>query len=335
MIYGKKITKTYVKRFKQRFSIFSRNMIYYIVCPYFETGGPEAMHQLCHELNTLGKEAYVVYLNRPDDAKKPILYAETYSNIKNTTTIQDIKDNILIFPEIYTSEWICKYIKVQNIRMAVWWLSLNNAVSFDSLPGNVKDKNIIHLFQSHYVKDAILKNLGENTSQTWFDLHDYTRELFTNAYATKAFNNKFERGNMIAYNPTKDFISSKLIQQWDLRSLPLVDLSPTIMMYKLHECKIYVDLGAHPGKDRIPREAAMCGCVVVTNLFGSAANDIDVPIDEKVDGPDDLNAFIKCIFEDYATYYEKQKSYRDWILNEKNRFIEQIKALDAYFTEGC
>jgi len=310
-------------------------MIYYIICPYFETGGPEAMHQLCHELNTLGKEAYIVYINRPKDAEKQILYTESYSNIKNTTSIEDIKDNILIFPEIYTSEWLCKHIKVQNIRMAVWWLSLNNAVSFDSLPGNVKDTKIIHLFQSHYVKDAILKNLNENTSQIYFDLHDYTRELFTDAYTTNAFHNKFERGNMIAYNPTKDFISSNLIQKWDLRSLPLVDLSPTIMMYKLHECKIYVDLGAHPGKDRIPREAAMSGCVVITNLLGAAVNDVDIPITEKVDGPDDLNTLIKSIFEDYNTYYEKQKSYRDWISNEKERFIEQINIIDKYLNNDA
>lgn len=308
-------------------------MIYYIICPYFETGGPEAMHQLCHELNSLGKEAYIVYINRPKDTEKQILYTESYSNIKNTTSIEDIKDNILIFPEIYTSEWLRTHIKIQNIRMAVWWLSLNNAVSFDSLPGNVKDTTIIHLFQSHYVKDAILKNLNESTSQTWFDLHDYTRELFTNAYITNAFDNKFERGNMIAYNPTKDFISSNLIQKWDLRSLPLVDLSPTIMLYKLHECKIYVDLGAHPGKDRIPREAAMSGCVVITNLLGAAVNDVDIPITEKVDGPDDLNILIKSIFEDYNTYYEKQKSYRDWISNEKERFIEQIIIIDKYLND--
>jgi hypothetical protein len=310
-------------------------MIYYIICPYFETGGPEAMHQLCHELNSLGKEAYIVYINRPKDTEKQILYTESYSNIKNTTSIEDIKDNILIFPEIYTSEWLRTHIKIQNIRMAVWWLSLNNAVSFDSLPGNVKDTTIIHLFQSHYVKDAILKNLNESTSQTWFDLHDYTRELFTNAYITNAFDNKFERGNMIAYNPTKDFISSNLIQKWDLRSLPLVDLSPTIMLYKLHECKIYVDLGAHPGKDRIPREAAMSGCVVITNLLGAAVNDVDIPITEKVDGPDDLNTLIKSIFEDYNTYYEKQKSYRDWISNEKERFIEQIIIIDKYLNDNA
>lgn len=310
-------------------------MIYYIICPYFETGGPEAMHQLCHELNSLGKEAYIVYINRPKDTEKQILYTESYSNIKNTTSIEDIKDNILIFPEIYTSEWLRTHIKIQNIRMAVWWLSLNNAVSFDSLPGNVKDTTIIHLFQSHYVKDAILKNLNESTSQTWFDLHDYTRELFTNAYITNAFDNKFERGNMIAYNPTKDFISSNLIQKWDLRSLPLVDLSPTIMLYKLHECKIYVDLGAHPGKDRIPREAAMSGCVIITNLLGAAVNDVDIPITEKVDGPDDLNILIKSIFEDYNTYYEKQKSYRDWISNEKERFIEQIIIIDKYLNDNA
>ena len=33
--------------------------------------------------------------------------------------------------------------------------------------------------------------------------------------------------------------------------------------------------------NRIPREAAMCGCCVITNRNGSAANNVDVQIADK------------------------------------------------------
>ena len=41
---------------------------------------------------------------------------------------------------------------------------------------------------------------------------------------------------------------------------------------------IYIDFGHHPDKERLPREAAIHGCIVITGLCGSAANSQDVPL---------------------------------------------------------
>ena len=100
----------------------------YIICPYFKTGGPEAMHQLCHEINSLGYEGYIIYLNKKNQTN--ILYKDDYPNVEEANTIEDIKENVLIYPEIYTVELLKKHYKLSNIRMAVWWLSFNNAISF-------------------------------------------------------------------------------------------------------------------------------------------------------------------------------------------------------------
>ena len=48
----------------------------------------------------------------------------------------------------------------------------------------------------------------------------------------------------------------------------------------LSQAKVYIDFGGHPGKDRIPREAALCGCCVVTGRRGAAGNDVEVPINQ-------------------------------------------------------
>ena len=55
-------------------------------------------------------------------------------------------------------------------------------------------------------------------------------------------------------------------------------LSPEQVQAMLKKAKVYIDFGGHPGMDRIPREAALAGCIVVTNREGSAAFRQDVPI---------------------------------------------------------
>ena len=42
--------------------------------------------------------------------------------------------------------------------------------------------------------------------------------------------------------------------------------------------QVYIDFGHHPGQDRLPREAAACGCLVVTGTRGSAGFHADVPL---------------------------------------------------------
>jgi len=42
--------------------------------------------------------------------------------------------------------------------------------------------------------------------------------------------------------------------------------------------KLYVDFGKHPGKDRMPREAAVHGCCIITGRRGAAGNPFDIPI---------------------------------------------------------
>ena len=285
------------------------------------------MHQLCHEINSLGYEGYIVYLNKKN--QKELLYKNDYALIQEANTIEDAKENVMIYPEIYTAEILKKYYKLSNIRMAVWWLSFNNAISFNSLEANVYNKDLVHLFQSQYAKEAILKNI--DAEQKTFELHDYTKEMYINQY-----NKKEDKicDNKIAYNPTKDIIFPQYLVKWDYLSLPLVDLTPNLMLHKLKTCKIYVDLGAHPGKDRIPREAAMAGCVVITNKLGAADNEIDISIEEKVDGPEELKVLIEDIFKNYESYYEKQKNYREVILSEKNVFKTQVQGLLEYFSNN-
>ena len=44
--------------------------------------------------------------------------------------------------------------------------------------------------------------------------------------------------------------------------------------------KIFMDLGIHPGRERMPREAAVMGCILIVAKRGSTLNNFDVPIDD-------------------------------------------------------
>jgi hypothetical protein len=69
-----------------------------IVCPAGAvTGGPEALHQLCAHMNSLGLPAFMCYL--PFDqlayAPKPYKRYDTQS-----AQYEDARGNLIIFPEV-------------------------------------------------------------------------------------------------------------------------------------------------------------------------------------------------------------------------------------------
>ena len=96
---------------------------------------------------------------------------------------------------------------------------------------------------------------------------------------------------------------------------------------------VYIDFGTHPGKDRLPREAAMCGCCVITGRKGSAAYAEDVTIPEEykfTEGAEDIPRIIDAIRGCLTEFEKKQKlfeEYRKCIQEEKSVFRESVKQL--------
>ncbi len=102
------------------------------------------------------------------------------------------------------------------------------------------------------------------------------------------------------------------------------------MVFVMQASKLYIDFGDHPGKDRIPREAVSCGCLLLTNKRGSAAFHEDIPIDEKykVDEPFDyerISETVKSMLENYAQNFSDFEEYRNFIKSEKVFFEEDVK----------
>jgi len=92
----------------------------------------------------------------------------------------------------------------------------------------------------------------------------------------------------------------------------------------LKRSKVYIDFGPHPGMDRLPREAALAGCVVITNREGAADYDEDVPLPNefkiKSFDVDKIHTILKDCCNNHGEHAKtKMKSYRKWILGQEKQ----------------
>jgi hypothetical protein len=154
-------------------------------------------------------------------------------------------------------------------------------------------------------------------------------DFLTDRYLDKIDHKK----DIVLYNPTKGKkVTAELIRdnpQWEF--LPLKGLNPSQLSEMLYLAKLYIDFGHHPGRDRMPREAAMHGCCLLTGILGSAGNKIDLPIPGKYKfdsaQPDFLMQFKDMatdVMNNFEKHYHELDEYRIWLKNEPHIFKEQI-----------
>jgi hypothetical protein len=298
-------------------------MKYYLACPWYISGGPECIHQLCSELNTLHNDSYMVYDNNSEQA----IPQYNHYNLKVTNVIEDNENNCIIIPETYPPNYIDNF---KNIKTAYYWLSKDN-VRWDLNHPSLQ-KIDYHLCQSVYAYNFVLNDLKIDKSKIYM-VTDYTRDIMiTNEQDLQS--SLHLRKNIILYNPSKgQDITQKIIEMCpNFIFVPIVNMTPEQIKNLAQESKIYIDFGHHPGKDRIPREMVSCGCSLLVGLKGSATCYEDIPIssDRKFDFNDDyfFKKIVNKINEDinnFENVFLNFLNYRKVIRNEKFTFINQIK----------
>lgn len=320
-------------------------MIYITCIANYATGGTELLHQLYFELSKFSDDIRMYYL--PAN-KNPINERFKKYNVKYVTKIDDNINNLMVVPEIYTGE-LKKY---KNIKKAIWWLSVDfyykSSLGLSStniqflyifkriLIGDYfrrivkfNDKNIIHFYQSEYAKNFLISKKVASL----YSLSDYLGENFINV--TEESLNYSIRLDTILYNPMKGIKVTNEIREKmkDLNFVAIENMNPEQIGNLMQTSKIYIDFGFHPGKDRIPREAAMMGCIVITNKDGAALNNIDIPIPEKykfddpVEKVDEIKTLFNSIFNDYNKHYLEFTKYREKIMKEKDNFVCEVDYL--------
>lgn len=287
--------------------------IFIVTPPGYVTGGVEAIFQFCDAINSQGGDCYLVFSNYhpnpiPDEYKR---YKIKIGAIENSF------ENLLIVPEIWPH--LLDDPRFNSITKAIWWLSIDNAVGRHSLDYS---KDIIHFYQSYYAESF----LEEKKVQKKFPLFDYISE----DYFTER--DLGDKKNIICYSIKGEQLANSLkplLPEYDF--VMLKGMTREEVIQTLMRSKVFIDFGSHPGKDRIPREAAILGNCVITNKRGSANFVKDVGILEKYkienEETDKIVDIIKDCIENYETRIGDFQEYRNTIISQKEEFFEQTKTL--------
>ena len=311
-------------------------MKFIILCPEnLCTGGTELAHQLCDAINKDGLDAYMYYINiktgddRPVDVDTPDKFKKYCDKHIRDYSEVNMSEDVFVVPEALT-DWAFSF---REGKVCIWWMSVDNFRHKDDQRyiRLLDYVSVYHLIQSEYAADFLRKKGINEDKLVW--LSDYISDTYLSIQSSPE-----NKKNAILYNPQKGYenieplIEKIKYAEW----IPLKNLSEAEMIEKMKAAKIYIDFGKHPGKDRIPRETAICGCCVITNKCGSAAFEGDVPIGEeyKFENQKDIDAIekmIRSIFDEYLIHYEKFESYRDFIRQEKEYFMIDAKGFTNLF----
>lgn len=343
--------------------VFDDTKIYIVAPAGTATGGPELLHQLCFHLrNDLNLDAYMFY--QPTDHPDPVHSAYKVYGVPYVDRVDDKEENIIIVPEVVRlMEVIDDY---KNIRKVIWWLSVDNFyISKMEKESFLAWRNRINrllylflkreLFELHEIamkiykdydlsKDKLVTSADLHLAQSYYALdhlrnHGIKNVEYLSDYLNKSFLEKKpnlkNKKDKILYNPKKGYIfTSKLIKEAeDLNFIPIENMTREEVIKALEEAKVYIDFGNHPGKDRLPREAAILGCCVIVGCRGSASG-LDVPIPQefkfKMNPEPEIDAVIgklrDCI-ENFHENHKKFDNYRKIIMKEPVRFREDLKKI--------
>jgi len=342
----------------------------YIMAPSgIATGGPEALHQLAYILkDSLKLDVSIYYL--PPGKDKPIHKNYKDYHLKFVEIVEDSPHNILVIPEYFKFLieakkfkniqkiiwWLSidnyfgyrfRYKNLKFIRSIIK-LPFNLISFFNFITLNIfghytiedylkfiygftilkKHRELLqgnlHLAQSEYAYRFLLGKINNINI-----LSDYTRDDFI-----KNINyQKNEKENCICYNPNKSntFMEKVIKDNRKIKFIPLIGLDKNEVINSLKKSKIYFDIGSHPGKDRMPREAALLGNCIITNRKGSAENSKDIPIPEEFKFYENyfnlkkIKNKINLIFNNYENEFKKFESYVNIIMLEKENFVTESK----------
>ena len=318
----------------------------FVSCPgNATTAGPEAIHQLVADLIRLGQPAAVVYFPFEQAFVTVPAYRKYAAPIAR---YRDRAGDLIVFSEIVTTYAL----KVRHADAAIWWMSVNNFTCVrygyswrDKIRyfkyflkglrprgGVAALRHLRHFAQSHYALDFLA-------------LHNVRAELLSDpipVYTTQNYQDELARKlpqsvreNRILFNPHKGAkITARLRAAYpDWEFMPLVGYGREQLAEIFMGANLYIDFGHHPGKDRLPREAAIHGCCVISGRNGSAGNTFDLPIpesyklDEKRAGfVDEFGSRVRKIFDDFNSCARDFEAYRQIISNEQHEFDRQIVA---------
>lgn len=331
-----------------------------IFCPGdIISGGVNSLHNLCSLLVRNGFNATMYYFNaKPDiiNSHQIISY-----NVNRYDGKIDEPDQIIIVPETMI-EILTTFSKAKKI---IYWLALKyyfknppwrppfhikpvrKLISCRSYYGysggilesakrklnefskskfNIWTEDYIHISNSHFVANYCMHRGAKKS----FVLLNPIRNEFYNKEA-----NLNSRTETILFGPKTPKLLV-LFARIFLKEFKIIQLRhiPFKKVYKLmSKSLVFAEFGNNPGRDRMPREAAMLGCIVFMNTRGSNALKEDYNIDNQYKIIDKLINYphiikeIRKAAQNYKIQISDFDQFRKQLKNEKANFDNEVKSV--------
>ena len=293
------------------------------ICPPKKSGGPENIYQACRILASRGYESYVMHT---DASKNAIPGLEKY-NVTIVPAMPDAEDTLVVIPEDVALRVVKPF---KKSRRALWWLSVDTFMLVNDIDLSkmsvasllMLERIDFNFVQSRYAEDFCYSMGVKDVRQLPDTISD---EFFAPA-------SRCRRADAVLYNPLKERSVTQLAASLmpHLKFIPLHGFSSEQMASLMDVSKVYLDLGGHPGRDRIPREACLRDMVVITSKNGSARNSTDVAIPErwKVEcGYFNVPKICSKVQAGIDTYDEALKDFTSWkktIINDRDEFESRV-----------
>lgn len=300
------------------------------------TDSSEALHQLADKATALGYDASVVYVHgdHPNPPAEPFRCSRTAV----APALVDARDSFVVAPE---SE-VPRLLTIGLAQRAVWWLRVSDFTTrAEALQSQLRSaqppldvvfdsaRHFLHLTQSEYAQQYVRTRGARGTMLT-----DCLRtEIIEEARHVRSA----PKDDVVLFGPSSDpAFAQRLMESAPaaLEWVPLGGLAPAEVTQLMDRAKVYVDFGDHTGRSRIPREAALRGCCVITGSRGSAGNGVDVPLpsgyrfdDADPATPVSVIELITEVLADHTTHSARFAGYRDWIEGHERRFTHEVFAV--------
>lgn len=319
-----------------------------ILCPPMISGGPENLSQFANEATKLGFEVRMVwymgsvfswlqkeikdgktYLTyTPPQDLAPTQYVANFGvkTLEKSVVLDD--STLVVIPEVITD--------YQNYfspaKRVIAWLSLG---FFESTAGSDGFKELIkhnalhqvncaHWYHTPWIKKQIREWGLTNTAY----VHDYI------SYAHRQSSTTPKIENSIAYFPRKGGEKAqKFIEKHPAYTyVRLENLNEAGMVQALDSARIYIDFGYFPGQDHTPREATLHDAIVFLRNVGCATDKDSFPVDDWFRFSDEefengvVEQKVRYALDHYEEMKEKQKPFKQSVIQEPEEFRAQVKA---------
>jgi hypothetical protein len=317
-----------------------------------QTGGPEALHQLVDGLRRVGVDAWLWPL--PDSRRAERVADYERYDAPETTEMMDEADTVVVLAETslhFASRW-------ERAKIFCWWLSIDwapyfhnrrlreNAVLDGARPSWALLRSVVGSHRRVFRDRAALARMTHLTQSRY--AWNYIRRALRVSptmlgdYVPDADDLHIEKPDTlsIAFNPLKGKEITDQIRELSepsLTWLPIRGLSREGVSALLDRATVYLETGHQPGKDRIPREAALHGCVILMVRKGAGRNRQDSPLADEYKiqpGRGAARRFtteLDHVLADAAHHRAQQQPYLDMVLSDRSAFDRAVKGI---FLEG-